>query len=159
MLKLPTRKWKEYIYIYILKLFFFFFPYPSFKPEIFFGQDVLQKVVPTRPFLLLCQNFVNFWLAIVILIISSLVKIILPYGLLFFWLEICCYCMGLFWRCALPSTSIRFCLFVNWFFLLGRSSKEKRSSYAPEKKGLRYDGIYRIEKCWRKNGIQVRCLF
>ncbi|KAF5443635.1 hypothetical protein F2P56_036173 [Juglans regia] len=34
-----------------------------------------------------------------------------------------------------------------------RSNKEKRSSYAPET-GLRYDGIYRIEKCWRKNGTQ-----
>lgn len=34
-----------------------------------------------------------------------------------------------------------------------RSHKEKRSSYAPEK-GVRYDGIYRIEKCWRKPGIQ-----
>ncbi|CAK7336040.1 unnamed protein product [Dovyalis caffra] len=34
-----------------------------------------------------------------------------------------------------------------------RSHKEKRSSYAPEK-GVRYDGVYRIEKCWRKNGIQ-----
>ncbi|KAI3837077.1 hypothetical protein MKW98_005410 [Papaver atlanticum] len=34
-----------------------------------------------------------------------------------------------------------------------RSHKEKRSSYAPET-GLRYDGIYRIEKCWRKVGIQ-----
>eukprot|EP00250_Pteridium_aquilinum_P015069 c22359_g1_i1 orf=208-2550(+) len=34
-----------------------------------------------------------------------------------------------------------------------RSHKEKRSSYAPEG-GVRYDGIYRIEKCWRKNGIQ-----
>ncbi|MBA0862619.1 hypothetical protein Goshw_010819 [Gossypium schwendimanii] len=33
------------------------------------------------------------------------------------------------------------------------SHKEKRSSYAPEK-GVRYDGIYRIEKCWRKVGIQ-----
>ncbi|KAL5733853.1 hypothetical protein ACOSP7_031714 [Xanthoceras sorbifolium] len=33
-----------------------------------------------------------------------------------------------------------------------RSHKEKRSSYAPET-GVRYDGIYRIEKCWRKNGI------
>lgn len=36
-----------------------------------------------------------------------------------------------------------------------RSHKEKRSAYAPEK-GVRYDGIYRIEKCWRKPGIQVR---
>ncbi|KAA8540612.1 hypothetical protein F0562_024469 [Nyssa sinensis] len=35
-----------------------------------------------------------------------------------------------------------------------RSHKEKRSSYAPEDKVLRYDGIYRIEKCWRKAGIQ-----
>ncbi|KAK4263259.1 hypothetical protein QN277_028696 [Acacia crassicarpa] len=34
-----------------------------------------------------------------------------------------------------------------------RSHKEKRSSYAPEK-GLRYDGVYRIEKCWRKQGMQ-----
>lgn len=34
-----------------------------------------------------------------------------------------------------------------------RSHKEKRSSYAPES-GVRYDGIYRIEKCWRKKGIQ-----
>lgn len=35
-----------------------------------------------------------------------------------------------------------------------RSHKEKRSSYAPES-GVRYDGVYRIEKCWRKKGIQV----
>ncbi|CAL5420994.1 unnamed protein product [Camellia sinensis] len=34
-----------------------------------------------------------------------------------------------------------------------RSHKEKRSCYAPET-GVRYDGIYRIEKCWRKAGIQ-----
>lgn len=34
-----------------------------------------------------------------------------------------------------------------------RSHKEKRSSYAPEN-GVRYDGIYRIEKCWRKKGVQ-----
>ncbi|KAL2547258.1 E3 ubiquitin-protein ligase [Forsythia ovata] len=34
-----------------------------------------------------------------------------------------------------------------------RSHKEKRSSYAPQE-GVRYDGIYRIEKCWRKAGIQ-----
>lgn len=34
-----------------------------------------------------------------------------------------------------------------------RSHKEKRSSYAPEN-GVRYDGIYRIEKCWRKVGVQ-----
>uniref|UniRef100_A0A1J3DQJ8 RING-type E3 ubiquitin transferase n=1 Tax=Noccaea caerulescens TaxID=107243 RepID=A0A1J3DQJ8_NOCCA len=35
-----------------------------------------------------------------------------------------------------------------------RSHKEKRSAYAPGEKGLRYDGVYRIEKCWRKVGIQ-----
>ncbi|CAJ2636516.1 unnamed protein product [Trifolium pratense] len=34
-----------------------------------------------------------------------------------------------------------------------RSHKEKCSSYAPEE-GVRYDGVYRIEKCWRKVGIQ-----
>ncbi|XP_019100925.1 PREDICTED: E3 ubiquitin-protein ligase ORTHRUS 1-like [Camelina sativa] len=34
-----------------------------------------------------------------------------------------------------------------------RSHKEKRSAYAPEK-GVRYDGVYRIEKCWRKVGIE-----
>ncbi|CAI0440349.1 unnamed protein product, partial [Linum tenue] len=34
-----------------------------------------------------------------------------------------------------------------------RSHKEKRSNYAPEA-GVRYDGIYRVEKCWRKVGIQ-----
>ncbi|KAG6547454.1 hypothetical protein Mapa_010902 [Marchantia paleacea] len=35
-----------------------------------------------------------------------------------------------------------------------RSHKEKRSSYAPESSCVRYDGIYRIEMCWRKEGIQ-----
>ncbi|CAH9074010.1 unnamed protein product [Cuscuta epithymum] len=34
-----------------------------------------------------------------------------------------------------------------------RSEKEKRSSYAPDQY-LRYDGVYRIEKCWRKIGKQ-----
>ncbi|KAL9295995.1 hypothetical protein ACSQ67_021891 [Phaseolus vulgaris] len=34
-----------------------------------------------------------------------------------------------------------------------RSHKEKRSSYAPET-GVRYDGIYRIEKCWQIAGVQ-----
>ncbi|KAF6169709.1 hypothetical protein GIB67_004101 [Kingdonia uniflora] len=34
-----------------------------------------------------------------------------------------------------------------------RSHKEKCSSYALET-GVRYNGIYRIEKCWRKIGIQ-----
>ncbi|CAH8331756.1 unnamed protein product [Eruca vesicaria subsp. sativa] len=35
-----------------------------------------------------------------------------------------------------------------------RSHKEKRSAYAPAEKSVRYDGIYRIEKCWRKVGVQ-----
>lgn len=35
-----------------------------------------------------------------------------------------------------------------------RSHKEKRSAYAPPE-GVRYDGVYRIEKCWRKVGKQV----
>ncbi|XVF08591.1 hypothetical protein REPUB_Repub07fG0016300 [Reevesia pubescens] len=34
-----------------------------------------------------------------------------------------------------------------------RSYKDKHSSYAPVK-GLRYDGIYRVEKCWRNVGVQ-----
>ncbi|KAI9113791.1 hypothetical protein K1719_015042 [Acacia pycnantha] len=34
-----------------------------------------------------------------------------------------------------------------------RSHKEIRSSYAPEK-GFRYDGVYRIEKCWQTLGMQ-----
>ncbi|KFK30611.1 hypothetical protein AALP_AA6G004000 [Arabis alpina] len=36
-----------------------------------------------------------------------------------------------------------------------RSHKEKRSAYAPQE-GVRYDGIYRVEKCWRKIDIQGR---
>lgn len=50
---------------------------------------------------------------------------------------------------------------VNWHdilfidsFIWFRSHKEKRSNYAPEA-GVRYDGVYRIEKCWRKVGQQV----
>lgn len=36
-----------------------------------------------------------------------------------------------------------------------RSYKEKRSSYAPpDDTPVRYDGIYRIAKCWRKKGEQ-----
>ncbi|KAL7139731.1 hypothetical protein ABFS83_09G073300 [Erythranthe nasuta] len=34
-----------------------------------------------------------------------------------------------------------------------RSEKDKRSPYAPEK-GYRYDGVYRVEQCWIKDGIQ-----
>ncbi|KAI4975256.1 hypothetical protein ZWY2020_048863 [Hordeum vulgare] len=37
--------------------------------------------------------------------------------------------------------------------ILKRSHKEKRSSYALES-GVLYDGVYRIEKCWRKIGVQ-----
>lgn len=40
-------------------------------------------------------------------------------------------------------------------YIADRSFKDKRSSYAPET-GVRYDGIYRVEKCWLKPGIQVR---
>lgn len=36
-----------------------------------------------------------------------------------------------------------------------RSFKEKRSAYAPpEEQPVRYDGIYRILRCWRKPGAQ-----
>ena len=35
--------------------------------------------------------------------------------------------------------------------------QEKRSSYAPtEDTPVRYDGIYRIARCWRTKGKQVR---
>jgi len=53
---------------------------------------------------------------------------------------------------------------MNWYdilfmdsFIWFRSHKEKRSSCAPEA-GVRYGGVYRIEKCWRKIGKQV-CFF
>jgi E3 ubiquitin-protein ligase UHRF1 len=37
----------------------------------------------------------------------------------------------------------------------GRSFKEKRSNYAPPTETpVRYDGIYRILRCWRKKGNQ-----
>lgn len=37
--------------------------------------------------------------------------------------------------------------------------QEKRSSYAPtEETPVRYDGIYRIARCWRTKGKQVRQL-
>ncbi|CAI0440351.1 unnamed protein product [Linum tenue] len=55
--------------------------------------------------------------------------------------------------------SLRYALRLALFSLLNntvpmsRSHKEKRSNYAPEA-GVRYDGIYRVEKCWRKVGIQ-----
>lgn len=36
-----------------------------------------------------------------------------------------------------------------------RSFKEKRSAYAPsEETPVRYDGVYRIVRCWRKPGAQ-----
>ncbi|XP_024536254.1 E3 ubiquitin-protein ligase ORTHRUS 2 [Selaginella moellendorffii] len=34
-----------------------------------------------------------------------------------------------------------------------RSAKDVRSAYAPQE-GLRYDGLYRIERCWRKIGLK-----
>lgn len=33
-------------------------------------------------------------------------------------------------------------------------AQEKRSSYAPAEAVVRYDGVYRIEKCWRHKGTQ-----
>eukprot|EP00899_Mesostigma_viride_P009318 jgi/Mesvir1/18388/Mv14270-RA.3 len=44
-----------------------------------------------------------------------------------------------------------------WPVRVVRSHKEKRSAYAPEQ-GVRYDGIYRIEKCWRKPGAQGKLM-
>lgn len=39
--------------------------------------------------------------------------------------------------------------------MLGGVVQEKRSAYAPpEEQPVRYDGIYRIVKCWRKPGAQ-----
>ena len=36
-----------------------------------------------------------------------------------------------------------------------RSFKEKRSAYAPPpEQPVRYDGVYRIERCWRVKGAQ-----
>ncbi|GAQ92340.1 Predicted E3 ubiquitin ligase, partial [Klebsormidium nitens] len=42
-----------------------------------------------------------------------------------------------------------------------RSHKERKSAFAPQRKVVRYDGIYRVEKCWRKPGKQnaVMCRF
>lgn len=45
--------------------------------------------------------------------------------------------------------------FLTLFLQIIRSHKEKRSAYAPAEKSVRYDGVYRIEKCWRKVGVQV----
>uniref|UniRef100_F6GT46 YDG domain-containing protein n=1 Tax=Vitis vinifera TaxID=29760 RepID=F6GT46_VITVI len=42
---------------------------------------------------------------------------------------------------------------ISSIILMFKSHKKKHSSYAPEK-GVLYDGIYIIEKCWRKVGIQ-----
>ena len=36
--------------------------------------------------------------------------------------------------------------------------QEKRSSYAPAETVVRYDGIYRIEKCWRSKGKQEQLM-
>lgn len=55
------------------------------------------------------------------------------------------------------NVSTHLCLVSINFHFNGRSHKEKRSSYAPQG-GVRYDGVYRIEKCWRKPGIQVSIL-
>ncbi|EHA8586919.1 hypothetical protein COCNU_scaffold001173G000010 [Cocos nucifera] len=57
---------------------------------------------------------------------------------------------------CLKGYPVRVVRFFDTMYLVScfeRSHKEKRSSYAPES-GVRYDGIYRIEKCWRKVGVQ-----
>lgn len=43
-----------------------------------------------------------------------------------------------------------------WTHLWYRNAlQEKRSAYAPtEEEPVRYDGIYRIARCWRKAGMQ-----
>ncbi|KAL8126970.1 E3 ubiquitin-protein ligase ORTHRUS 2-like isoform X1 [Apium graveolens] len=51
------------------------------------------------------------------------------------------------------NESLRFSCKKGYPVRVVRSHKEKRSNYAPED-GLRYDGVYRIEKCWRKVGKQ-----
>lgn len=50
--------------------------------------------------------------------------------------------------------SAAICYYIILFVNLKRSLKEKCFSYAPES-GVRYDGVYRIENCWRKIGVQV----
>ncbi|KAM3202781.1 E3 ubiquitin-protein ligase ORTHRUS 2 [Capsicum annuum] len=52
------------------------------------------------------------------------------------------------------NEALRVSCFKGYPVRVVRSHKEKRSSYAPDK-GVRYDGVYRIEKCWRKAGKQV----
>ncbi|KAL6559708.1 E3 ubiquitin-protein ligase ORTHRUS 2 [Orobanche gracilis] len=52
-----------------------------------------------------------------------------------------------------PNQSLRVSCDKGYPVRVVRSEKDKRSSYAPEK-GYRYDGVYRIEKCWRKAGKQ-----
>ena len=50
--------------------------------------------------------------------------------------------------------SAEICYYIILFVNLKRSLKEKCFSYGPES-GVRYDGVYRIENCWRKIGVQV----
>ncbi|XP_074317137.1 E3 ubiquitin-protein ligase ORTHRUS 2-like [Silene latifolia] len=47
------------------------------------------------------------------------------------------------------NESLRLSCYKGYPVRVVRSYKEKRSNYAPET-GVRYDGIYRIEKCWLK---------
>ncbi|KAF5761927.1 putative transcription factor C2H2 family [Helianthus annuus] len=39
---------------------------------------------------------------------------------------------------------------------MSRCNNGYRSAYEPENGFIRFDGAYRIEKCWRKSGIQGR---
>ena len=41
-----------------------------------------------------------------------------------------------------------------FLIFITRTYKEIIAAYAPEE-GVRYDGVYRVEKCWRKVGVQV----
>lgn len=44
---------------------------------------------------------------------------------------------------------------ISLHVLLLSTPQEKRSSYAPPaEEPVRYDGVYRILRCWRKKGIQ-----
>lgn len=48
-------------------------------------------------------------------------------------------------------------LFLTLLFYIHRLQRKKLPSYAP-KSGIRYDGIYRIEKCWMKVCNEVRIM-
>jgi len=56
----------------------------------------------------------------------------------------------------LPGPAPPHCALALPLLTLQPPLQEKRSSYAPtEETPVRYDGIYRIVKCWRTKGKQV----